>query len=101
MFRTTDKRLFEFLIGRGHHNWRVRLEGGTYVARFRDTERLRRDVSEFNNGRPMKVGLQVRRGPRVALRRSLATNTGRDPGLTRGQTLKGRAFFRRINAKSR
>ena len=27
-------------IGRGHYNWRVRLEGGAYVARFRDTERL-------------------------------------------------------------
>jgi len=54
-FRTTDKRLFDFLIGRGHNNWRVRLEGGAYVARFRDTERLRCGVSEFNNGQCTKV----------------------------------------------
>jgi hypothetical protein len=50
MFRTTDKRLFEFLCGRGHHNWRVRLEGGAYVATFQDTPQLRVDLAAFGNG---------------------------------------------------
>lgn len=55
-FKTEDARLAQFLLNRRHWNCRIRRgRSGGYIATFEDTPQLRRDVSEFNNGRPMKV----------------------------------------------